>query len=211
MKKTGIRALILDYGGVISKPQNMEHFQEIIRYLGTDENRFLDVYYTYRKDYDNGQLSGKEYWFKILQHFGLEPNESMINDLIRADVKSWTEINRSMIGFIEESRRNVEKLAIISNMMRDTLAYMKSHFEWLKIFDEQIYSCEIGINKPDIRIFEFCLRSLDISPQACLFVDDSQKNVLGAVKSGMNVVYYKSFAQFSQVFSKDYYLIGEQE
>ena len=210
MKKTGIRALILDYGGVISKPQNIDHLQEFIQILGTDENRFMEVYYTYRKDYDNGQLSGKEYWLKILQHLGHEPNDSFVNNLIKVDVKSWTEINRSMIGFIEESRSKVEKLAIISNMMRDTLAYMKSHFEWLKIFDEKIYSCEIGINKPDIRIFELCLRSLDISPQACLFVDDSQTNVLGAVKSGMNVIHYKSFAQFLQEFRKEYYLIGEQ-
>ena len=208
MKKIGISALIFDYGGVISKPQNLEHFQEIIRVLGTEENRFLDVYYTFRKDYDNGQLSGKEYWLKILHHFGHEPNETMIDDLIRADVKSWTEINRSMIGFIEESNDRVEKLAIISNMMRDTLAYMKIHYEWLELFDEEIYSCEIGINKPDIRIFEFCLNKLGISPQACLFVDDSQKNVFGAVKSGMNVIQYKSFTQFSQEFNQEYFLIS---
>ena len=210
MKKTGIRALILDYGGVISKPQNLEHFQEFLQILGIDEERFLEVYYTQRKNYDNGQLSGQEYWIEILQHFGFEANGSMVEDQIRSDVKSWTEINRSMIGFIEESRAKVEKLAIISNMIRDTLSYMKSHFEWLDIFDEQIYSCEIGINKPDTRIFELCLNRLDISPRECLFVDDSHKNVLGAVKSGMNVIHYKSFPQFSQEFSKQFYLIGEQ-
>jgi putative hydrolase of the HAD superfamily len=209
MEKTGIKALILDYGGVISRPQNLEHFKEILQILGIEENHFLEVYYTQRKNYDNGQLSGQEYWLEILQHFGFEPNGSMVEDLIRTDVKSWTEINRPMMGFIEESRAKVEKLAIISNMMRDTLSYMKSHFEWLEIFDEQIYSCEIGINKPDIRIFELCLNSLDISPQACLFVDDSQKNVLGALESGMNVIRYKSFPQFSQEFNQAYFLIGE--
>jgi putative hydrolase of the HAD superfamily len=207
MKKTGIRALILDYGGVISKPQNLDCFQEFLQVLEIDESRFMDVYYAQRKNYDNGKLSGKEYWLKILDQLDLEPNDSLTDDLIRADVKSWTEINRSMIEFIEESRRNVEKLAIISNMMRDTLAYMKSHFEWLEFFDDQIYSCKIGINKPDIRIFEFCLNRLDISPQACLFVDDSQKNVQGALKSGMKVIHYKSFAQFSKEFSREYYLI----
>ena len=208
MKNIGIRALILDYGGVISKPQNLDHFQELLQILRIDESRFIDVYYAYRKNYDNGQLSGKEYWCKILHNLGHQLNETMMDDLIRADVKSWTEINRSMIGFIEECRSNVEKLAIISNMMRDTLAYMKIHYEWLELFDEEIYSCEIGINKPDIRIFEFCLNKLGISPQACLFVDDSQKNVLGAVKSGMNVLHYKSFAQFSQEFNQEYFLIS---
>ena len=172
MKKTGIRALIFDYGGVISKPQNLDSVQEILQILGTDENSFRGVYYAQRKNYDNGQLSGKEYWLNILQYFGLEANESKVNTLIQEDVRSWAQINGPMIRFIEERRAEVEKLAIISNMTRDTLTYIKNHFEWLKVFDEQIYSCEIGINKPDIRIYEFCLRSLDISAQECLFVDD---------------------------------------
>jgi hypothetical protein len=88
MKKTAIRALILDYGGVISKPQNLDHFQENFQFLRIDESRFMEVYYAKRKNYDSGQLSGKEYWLKILQHFNFEPTDSMINDLIRADVKS---------------------------------------------------------------------------------------------------------------------------
>ena len=177
--------------------------------LGTDQNRFIDIYYARRKNYDNGQMSGQEYWREILQHFGLNPDESVVNDLIQADVNSWTEINRSMLRFIDENRGKVEKLGIISNMMRDTLSYMKSHFEWLKFFDEKIYSCEIGINKPDIRIYQYCLNSLDLSPQDCLFVDDSQKNVRGALKSGMNVIHYKTFTQFSQEFQKEYFLISD--
>jgi putative hydrolase of the HAD superfamily len=209
MKKTGISALIVDYGGVISKPQNLDYFQEILQNLGIDENRFIGVYQAQRNNYDNGQLSGKEYWQKIFQNFGLEPDEPMADKLIQADVKSWTEINGSMIRFLQESRGEVGKLAIISNMMRDTLAHMRNHFDWLEIFDDQIYSCEIGINKPDARIYEICLNSLDVKPHACLFVDDSQKNVSGAVESEMNAIHYKSFAQFSQEFRKAYFLIGD--
>ena len=114
-----------------------------------------------------------------------------------------------MIRFIEERRAEVEKLAIISNMAGDTLTYMNSHFEWLRNFDEQIYSCEIGINKPDIRIYEACLSSLDIAAQECLFVDDSEENVLGAMKSGMHVIHFKTFAQFSQEMDRNFYLIND--
>lgn len=209
MEKTGIRALILDYGGVISKPQNLDAFQEILLVLGMDENNFREIYYAHRKNYDNGQLSGQEYWLQILQYFGLEAHESLVNNLIQADVKSWTQIDGSMMRFIAANRAKVEKLAIISNMIRDTLAYMKSHFDWLKIFDGQIYSCEIGINKPDSRIFEYCLKSIEVSAHDCLFVDDSEKNVCGAKNSGMNVIHYKSFPLFLQEFSEKYLLIGE--
>ena len=209
MEKTGIKALIFDYGGVISKPQNLDAFQEILPTLAIDENNFIEIYYAHRKNYDNGQLSGREYWLRILQSYGLEAHESMLNNLIQADVQSWTQIDASMVGFIAATREKVEKLAIISNMIRDTLAYIRSHFEWLKLFDGQIYSCEIGINKPDGRIFEYCLNSLEVSAHECLFVDDSEKNVRGAVNSGMNVIHYKSFPQFLQELNGKYKLIGE--
>jgi len=205
MEKSGIRALIFDYGGVISQPQKLDPFRDLLLMLGIDENNFREIYYAHRKNYDNGQLSGSEYWHKILQSCGLEAHEATINQLIQADVTSWTQINPAMIQFIEASRREVEKLAIISNMIRDTLTYIKSHFAWLNFFDEQIYSCELGINKPDIRIFDDCLNSLNVSAQECLFVDDSEKNVRGALKSGMQVIHYKSFTQFSQEFSKKYF------
>jgi putative hydrolase of the HAD superfamily len=209
MEKTGIRALIFDYGGVISKPQNLDAFQEILLMPGIDENYFREIYYAHRKNYDNGQLSGQEYWRQILQYFGLEAHESLVKNLIQADVKSWTQIDGSMVRFITATRPKVEKLAIISNMIRDTLTYMQSHYEWLNIFDVQIYSCEIGITKPDSRIFEHCLNSLEVSAHECLFVDDSEKNVRGAKNSGMNVIQYKSHSQFLQEFREKYFLMGE--
>ncbi len=210
MKKTRIRALILDYGGVISKPQNPDNVNNILQILKLDDNDFKNVYQDKRENYDNGQLSGEEYWLNILQHYGLEPNGSEVTDLIQEDIKSWTQINDSMIQFIEESRAKLHKLAIISNMTRDTLAFMNRHFQWLELFDELIFSCEIGINKPDTRIYEACLSRLEISAQECLFVDDSEENVLGAMKSGMNVVHFKFFAQFWQESDKKFYLFNDQ-
>jgi putative hydrolase of the HAD superfamily len=209
MEKLGIRALIFDYGGVISQPQKLDAFQGILLKTGIDEHQFREIYYAHRRNYDNGQLSGSEYWHKILQFWGHETSESTINHLIQADVKSWTHINRTMIRFIESYRAEVEKLAIISNMVRDTLAYLQNHFAWLNIFDYQIYSCELGINKPDSRIYEYCLNSLNVPAQECLFVDDSEKNVRGALESGMQVIHYQSFPQFSQDFSKKYFLVGD--
>ena len=208
MDKTGIRALIFDYGGVISNPQNLDAFQDILLVPGIDENDFRDIYYAHRKNYDNGQLSGREYWGQILQYVGLEAHESLVNNLIQADVKSWTQIDDSMVRFIAGTRAKVETLAIISNMIRDTLAYMQSHFEWLDLFDGQFYSCELGITKPDRRIFEYCLNRLEVSAHECLFVDDSEKNVHGAKNSGMHVIHYKSYPQFLHELSEKYFLMG---
>jgi putative hydrolase of the HAD superfamily len=206
MGKTRIRALVLDYGGVISKPQNFDNVNNMLQILSQDHNDFRSVYRSRRDNYDNGQLSGEEYWHSILQHYGLEQSDSKITKLIREDIKSWTQINDSMIQFIKESRGELHKLAIISNMTRDCLVYMKKHFQWLELFDELIFSCEFGKNKPDAEIYESFLSRIKIPPQECLFADDLVENVDGAMKSGMNVIHFKSFLQFRQELDQNYRL-----
>lgn len=206
MEKTKIRAIILDYGGVISKPQNLDNVDNMIQFLNQDYNEFIKIYLSNRGSYDSGQLSGKEYWQRILQQFGLEFFGSKIDKLIHEDVESWTKINDSMIKFVEEVRSNVRKVAMISNMTRDTLVYMKLYFQWLDFFDELIFSCDLGINKPDSRIYDACLRKIEISPKECLFVDDSMQNVEGAMAVGMNAIHFESYEQFAQVLNQNFHL-----
>ena len=206
MGKKRIRALVLDYGGVISQPQNPENVNNMLQILCQDENDFRSVYRSRRENYDNAQLSGEEYWHSILQHYGLEQNDSKVTKLIYEDIKSWTQIDDSMMQFIKENREKLHRLAIISNMTRDCLVYMKKHFQWLELFDELIYSCEFGKNKPDAKIYEFFLNRIKIPPQECLFADDLVENVNGAMKSGMNVIHFKSFTQFKQELDQNYRL-----
>ncbi|MGD1972471.1 MAG: HAD family phosphatase [Desulfobacterales bacterium] len=204
MGKTRIRALVLDYGGVISKPQNPENLSNMLQIINKDESDFRIIYREKRDNYDNGQLSGEEYWHSILQHYGLEQNGSNVTKLIQEDIESWTQINDSMIQFIKESRKKVHTLAIISNMTGDCLAYMKKHFQWLALFDELTFSCEFGKNKPDPKIYQAFLSRIEIPPQECLFVDDLVENVDGAMKSGMNVIHFKSFLKFRQELEQNY-------
>jgi len=76
MGKTRIKALVLDYGGVISNPQNPDNVNNMLKILGRNDIDVRDVYRSQRENYDNGQLSGVEYWHSITQHLGLELNDS---------------------------------------------------------------------------------------------------------------------------------------
>ena len=133
MEKTKISALILDYGGVISKPQNPDCISRMCQILGQDIDDFMDVYRSTRAGYDNGRLSAEAYWRTVVQRMGREPNDDVIEVLIQQDVEGWTEVNQAMLAFIAQSRTQLHKLAIISNMTRETLVYMTEHFQWLTI------------------------------------------------------------------------------
>ncbi len=196
MSKTRIRALILDYGGVISQPQNPENVIAILKSVKRDINDFQEVYRSQREQYDRGQISGEQYWIRILQSYQLEPKGFDLARLIQEDVKSWMRPNASTIRFLRESRSKIYKLAMISNMTNDSLAYLRGHYDWLGLFDELCFSCEIGKNKPEREIYEACLGKLGMRPSECLFVDDSAENVEGAMQVGMSAIQFRSFSEF---------------
>ena len=208
MEKTKISALILDYGGVISKPQNPDRVKQMRQLLGLDSDDFVKIYRRTRAEFDNGQLSAEAYWRSAIKGCGLEPNDADVQFLIQQDMASWTEVDEAMLAFIAQSKGQVHKLAIISNMPRETRIYIAENFQWLKYFDECVFSCEVGINKPAPEIYQICLDRLAIPAQSCLFVDDSEENVLSAMRSGMHGIHFASFPQFRRDLGENYILVN---
>ena len=88
----------------------------------------------------------------------------------------------------------------------DTLDYVKTHFQWLDYFDELTFSCEVGVNKPDSVIYDYCLGKIGVPSHECLFVDDSIANVDGAKRAGLNAVHFKSYSQFAEELEGKYRL-----
>ncbi len=156
--------------------------------------------------YDDGQLSGVEYWSRVLEHYQVEPDKQLIARIIREDVQSWTHVNTPMLQFIQECKPRIHRLAIISNMTRETLIFMRENFRWLDLFDVLTFSCDERVNKPARKIYEACLGKLDTSPGECLFVDDSLENVRAARDIGMAAIQFTTFAEFARKVDEGYCL-----
>jgi putative hydrolase of the HAD superfamily len=55
-------------------------------------------------------------------------------------------------------------------------------------FDAEVYSCSEEVAKPDPRVYQLTAERLGVPPEACLFVDDRDENLLGAARAGMRAV-----------------------
>ncbi len=89
-----------------------------------------------------------------------------------------------MYRFIEELKEKGFKTYLCSN----TPDEIYRHFDdipALKLMDGIIASCDIGINKPDRRIFEALLEKYSLSADECYFIDDMPQNIEGAMKVGI--------------------------
>jgi len=168
----------------------------MIEHFGVNGELFRRVYRQNRPAFDSGLVTGEQYWCGVAEGCGLDPASVDLVYLIKRDVKSWTQLNEAMVRFVRDMRDRVHRLAIISNMTPNTLAFMREHFGWLALFDACVFSCELGTNKPGREIYEHCIRRLGLRAEECLFVDDSAENVRGAREVGMATIRFECMEQF---------------
>ena len=58
---------------------------------------------------------------------------------------------------------------------------------------DPVFSCEVGINKPDIRIYELCCKRLGVPPEECIYIADGSGGELSAArKYGMTAILLKT-------------------
>jgi putative hydrolase of the HAD superfamily len=186
--KNNITTVILDYGGVISHPQNIEALFKKI-FTSNKKASFSDFRNSYtnnRREYDRGIITATEYWNSIGTDLSIKMDSDFIEKLVAEDIKSWFNINEEMIEFIFEIRNKVKHISLLSNINIDCARYLRSNYEWLHKFDSIIFSCDLKILKPDEDIYKICLNSIRDKANNCLFIDDSGENVKAGENIGIN-------------------------
>ncbi|HEY8391982.1 MAG TPA: HAD family phosphatase [Capillibacterium sp.] len=193
-----IKAVIFDYGGVLSTEQVPEEVKAMRALLQVGEEEFRHWYYYYRPFYDRGS-TGEEYWQRVLAACRVEYNPALVAELMAHDLKSWTRINPAMLDWAAELKAGGYRLGIISNMVKEILAYMQANFTWLQgdLFASQVFSCVWRVAKPDSRIFRISLEEMGLLAGECLFIDDTEANVKAAEKLGFAVCHYREPADLT--------------
>ncbi len=187
-----ISTVIFDYGNVLCQPQPFEILQEMASLCGIPTPQFQASYYQFRHQYDLGVLDGSGYWQAFGSVAGFQIPESTINQLIELDNQSWAQPNWPMIEWVTRLQTAGIQTAILSNMPVDMRRELSSLCHWLPKCDVEVFSCELGIAKPDLAIFEHCLGHLRVVPKEALFLDDRLENVKAAQALGLHGLVFES-------------------
>ena len=100
-----------------------------------------------------------------------------------------------MYQLIRDLRGNGVRTALLSNSWGPS-GYERQDFPHL--FDAVVISAEVGMRKPEPRIFYHAAELLNTSPDQCVFVDDLETNVKAAASLGMTGVLHKDPASTAQ-------------
>jgi putative hydrolase of the HAD superfamily len=183
-----LRAVVFDYGMVLTGPQEPEAHAALLRITGLPLDRFESLYWADRHAYDEGKLSGIAFWQKFLREAGLPPNQAMAEELNLWDARMWTTENPAMLAWQLALQQHGLLTAILSNMGDNVLDNMKRTFDWLPRFDVLVWSYQLHMAKPAPAIYHYLLNELGTSPEETLFLDDRMVNVEAAQALGMKAL-----------------------
>ncbi|OWV98048.1 HAD-IA family hydrolase [Rhizobium sp. R693] len=194
------RALILDFGGVVTRTLFETH-DITERTLGLPQGSL-----TWRGPFDiatdplwvamqNREITERDYWLTRAGEIGRMVGESW------TDMQTFVRRARGTepeLVLRPEARYSILrakeaglKLAILSNEL--DLFYgveFRKRFPLIDLFDVIVDATYTKILKPDPRAYEQVLSELGLPREACVFVDDQKKNIEGAEDVGLPHVHF---------------------
>lgn len=177
-----IKTLIFDFGDIFVNLDKPATYRELEKYGIKDLPEGIRGK---NLEYEKGLISSEEFLNSYKMEFGLEP-DSIIN--------SW---NAILIDFPEYRFNFIRKLSEEKKYQLILLSNTNEiHIDWIiknvpffgkfkNCFDAFYLSHEINLRKPDSNIYEFVLKTHNLSPENCLFIDDTKENTEAASALGI--------------------------
>ena len=187
-----LRAVIFDYGGVLTSIPTEEDWRKMAAMLDTPLAVFLEGYWGHRYPYEIRGYDSGTYWGLVARTCGKRITPRMVRELVDLDNEQWGKANLETIALARQLRSSGMPTALLSNMQPDMLAFVRGKHTWLKEFEVRLFSCEVGEAKPEPGIFLHAAHLLQLQPEDCLFVDDREENLAGARRVGMQTMHFVS-------------------
>jgi len=188
----GLRAVVFDYGMVLTGPPDPEAHAALLRITGLPLARFESLYWANRPAYDEGELSGLAFWQKLVFDAGLALPAEKVEELNQWDARMWTTENPAMLAWQLALKQRGLLTAILSNMGDNVLASVEREFDWIHRFDALVWSFQLRMAKPAPAIYLRALEELGVRPAEALFLDDKPINVDAASALGIQAILFST-------------------
>jgi putative hydrolase of the HAD superfamily len=193
-----LRAVIFDYGMVLSAPADPASHEELIRIFGAPAAAFEEQYWAHRHAYDAGAHTGESFWNTCAAGAGITLSPEQIALLIENDIRMWSSIDQTMVDWAMALGRAGIRIGVLSNIGFELVPALKQTHPFLANFHHCTWSCDLRLAKPDPAIYLHTLEQLGVAPEEALFLDDRVENVNAARSLGIDAILFKNPAQLHQ-------------
>jgi len=191
-----IEAVIWDLGGVILRTEDRRLRAAWEARLNLPEGELDKLVFAGEmgRKAALGQAQAEDVWRWVGSRLELGPEE-----LERLQDEFWQgdQLDGALVQFIRELRREC-RTALLSNAWPGMRQLIENEWSIADCFDDLFISAELGLAKPDPKIYRLALDRLDVPPARAVFVDDFSENVKAAAALGLRAIQFLSSEQAMQ-------------
>lgn len=187
-----VDAVVFDFGGVLTVPVRASTEQWL-----TAEGIVEDSYRAVMREWlvgdtaagspvhrlETGELSGPEFERALAARLLTAHGAAVVAEGLLARMFAGMVVDPVMLELIAELRATGVRVGLLSNSWANDYPA-----DVLELFDPVLISGEVGLRKPDPRIFRLLLDRLGLPAERVVFVDDVAPNVAAAAELGIHAI-----------------------
>lgn len=189
-----IDAVLWDYGGVFSASP-FEAMGRLAESVGVAPDRYVGLIFgPYDRDDDHpwhrlerGEITLGDARDQILELGRAEGVEADLLHFISAMAKEGIGVRAEVVSLAREIKSSGTDTALVTNNIAEFREHWRKSIPIDELFHHVVDSSEVGLRKPDPRIFELALEKVGASdPGRAVFLDDYEGNVEAARRVGIH-------------------------
>lgn len=194
-----IKAIIFDVGGVVFKARIEEVYEKLAKKLGIPLSKFEAVRKKYKDAAQRGEISTEELLTKMSSELNVD--KSKLRALWQETYSETMVVDNDVLEFVDLLKEKGYATALITNTTGIHTVINKMRGIYGR-FSPAILSNEVGMRKPEERIYKEMLKRLKLKAEECVFTDDREEHLEPARKLGMRPIAFKTLGQFKRELKK---------
>jgi 2-haloacid dehalogenase len=179
--------VVFDLGGVLIEWDPRHLYRKLFAGDEAAMEHFLATVCTH--EWNRGQDAGRSFVEACQLLKAEHPDKAELIDAYHARFDEM--MPGPIAGSVEilaELRDRGTPLYGLTNFSAETYPPTFERFEFLRWFHGILVSGEVGVIKPDLRIFELLIERFTIDPQRAVYIDDVEANIVAARPFGIHAI-----------------------
>lgn len=188
-----IKTIIFDIGNVLMKFDSLPYMRRMLGNNEEDIRAVRDAVFASGR-WDQLDL-GRDPEEVFLEMIALAPDYEEKIRLVLNNIDQGIAGADYAKSWIKDLKERGYQVLFLSNYSEYVMESRPDVLDFLPLMDGGIFSCYVGMKKPDPAIFKKICETYHLNPSECVFIDDTMENIKAASAFGLNTLHFKGYEE----------------
>ena len=183
-----IKAIIFDLGGVLFTNGTKKFIKNLSAKYDLNPEKVKDmVDGEIGSQYREAKITRDKFWKTVREKLNITESA---DELESAWINGYELIKGTKDIILELAKKH--RVYYLSDNVRERIEKLNSKYKFLDLFEDGIFSHEVGVRKPNPEIYKLALKKAMVNPNEAVFIDDKSHFLEPARQIGITTFLFTS-------------------